>query len=1101
MTVFELMAALILDTSEYDDGLDDAERKAEGFGEKFSGLSTVIKTGMATAAAAIAGVTTAIGGLTKSAVDAYSEYEQLAGGIETLFGDAADTVLENARNAFQTAGMSANEYMDTVMSFSAQLLQSTAKAGTEAVQQDTEAMKKELDNQYNVAKESYDAQYKERKRYLDKEYDELRTSLSKQYNALKDGLDRQYDERRKTLDKQLDRLSDSLDAELQAIEKNLTQKERALEREQEAEIEAYEKATDAKIRLIDKEYMESIKNIDRQKYEQLKAIDEKIKALNKEADAEKKSVEMAERLTKQAEYDKAMRYAKTAEDRKLAESKLSEFLEKNRQEDNEAARKDEIESLKEQKDAIRDRADEEKAALKEQRDSRIDAIKEESKEWLKATREANREEREALKENNRAILEDARRAKKEKLEAAREANQEELSELKRSQNEQLSNLRESQDSQLEAMKNSHEDQLDELKRSNNASLSELKDYIKNQKEILKSGDGDLSEKVEQTAESRKLAADIANMALQDMSDNVNKMGTNMDMVMNAYRGFARGSYVMLDNLALGYGGTQAEMERLLEEAEAISGVHYDIGNLSDIIKAIHEIQKEMGITGTTADEAQGTISGSLSMVKAAWQNLLIALGDGNNDISDEIDDLVDSAEAAFDNLWPTIIDAMEGIGELVTAIAPKIIEKLPELLDTIVPPLLEIFGLIKDAIFPSLSETALNAGKNFINFLINGIREASNADFIGTALETVRKFSETIREKAGELVDKGIELALNLARGIADAMPAIIENVPVIISNIAGVINDNLPKILEAGIKIILTLIKGLLDAIPTLVKNIPTIIKAIFDVFMAVNWLGLGKSVITFIGHGFKEMFMHLPTILKDIGNKAVEWLKLIEWKTLGLDIIDLIRIGIEFLFNSIPNALKSIGHTAVEWFSKIDWIALGKNIVLGIIEGIGNATGWLVDKIVSLGEDALNAALNFFGINSPSRLFRDRVGVAIPEGIALGVDRNRGFVENSVVGLGEFALEKATDAFSGLSDVVPDIELDEDIISDFTPGDFGSDLSDEVYVEKIDDDERKRPEYPPDYVTINVYPREDQDERSIAEEVLKYMTMWNDQKERVYA
>ena len=204
-----------------------------------------------------------------------------------------------------------------------------------------------------------------------------------------------------------------------------------------------------------------------------------------------------------------------------------------------------------------------------------------------------------------------------------------------------------------------------------------------------------------------------------------------------------------------------------------------------------------------------------------------------------------------------------------------------------------------------------------------------------------------------------------------------------------------------------------------------------------------------------------------------------------------DLIKIGIETLAKAIPRALKAIGTTAVEWFKKIDWFRLGQNIVLGIIEGIGSAVGWLVDKIVGLGQAALDAALNFFGINSPSKLFRDRVGRFLPEGAAVGVEKNTGLLVDSIEDMGDEALDAAERAFSDGSLF--------DVIGNFMDG-LDPEGVDEISVTTIPSEENGSP-YPSDNITFNVYGSEGQDEKTIAEEVMKLFTLWDDQRRRAFA
>lgn len=1096
MNVFDLIASLTLDTSDYERNLRDAEDQGESFGSIFGGIKTAAKAGIAGAVASIGAAVTAIGGLTKSAVTAYADFEQLTGGVETLFKDSAGTVEQYAREAYKNAGMTANEYMETVTSFSASLLQSTAQNAVTAVEQDTELIKKELDDQYDAAKSSYDKQYSEQKKYLSKQYDALKSSLDKQYDALRSSLDKQYDQRKKILDKEYDYVSDAADKEVEALEKALSQRERALEREQEAEIRAYEKATDAKLALIDKEYLESLKNIDQQKYERLKAIDEQINALNKQADAEEKASEAAEKATKQAEYEKAIRYAKTAEDRKLAEEKLNEYLLKLQKKENDDLRKEQIEVLKDQKEDIKEQASAQKEALKEQKDERVAAVKEESKAWLEATKEANQLEKEQLREQNKETLSEFKRAKKDELEALKESHSEQLSALKESQNNQLESVREANNTRLESVKESNDEELDALKQANAEKLKELKDYIKEEKELLKSTDGDMAGAIEQTSESRQKAAEIANMALQDMADNHNKMGTSMELIQNAYNGFARNSYVMLDNLKLGYQGTKEEMERLLSDAEAITGVHYDINNLSDVFTAIHVIQEELGITGTTAQEAEHTISGSIAMTKAAWGNLLTALADGNGDITDEIDDLMHSAGMAFENIMPVAQTAIEHIGEMIGQVLPVIIQGIPPFLEENVPIMAESVKAFFSTVFDAVKELDLvSKGTELLSKVAEGIR-VGFPDFVTTALDTVGQFAEGLRSNVGQIVDAGLNLIVTLAQGIADALPDFFQKAPKIISDFAGLINDNLPKILTTGIEIIIILVKGLIQSIPTIIQNIPAIIKAIVDVFMAFNWLALGKSVITFIGDGIKALAEHLPGLLKNIGHTAVEWLKAINWRTLGQDVIDLIIIGIKALRDNIPKMLKSIGEKALSWFGKIDWLSLGENIVWGIIDGIGKATRYLLDTMGDLATNALGALMNFLGINSPSRLFRDKVGVSIPEGVAVGVNKHKGFVTDSIIELGQDAIDTAHEAFSGIGD-----EISDDLYESVNAGEDVYPLADEVTVTKYDDDTNTGSRYPSDNITINVYGYEGQDEKTIAEEVMKLFTLWNDQRERAFA
>lgn len=191
--------------------------------------------------------------------------------------------------------------------------------------------------------------------------------------------------------------------------------------------------------------------------------------------------------------------------------------------------------------------------------------------------------------------------------------------------------------------------------------------------------------LKQSTASELEAAEVADMAVQDMADNANKMGTSMESIQNAYQGFAKQNYTMLDNLKLGYGGTKEEMARLLEEASKLSGVKYDMSNLSDVYNAIHVIQEEMGITGTTAKEASETISGSLASTKAAWQNLMTGFADDSQDLGVLIDNLVGSATTAVHNIVPRLAQILSGISDAMTQIMPIITAELPVILQELLP--------------------------------------------------------------------------------------------------------------------------------------------------------------------------------------------------------------------------------------------------------------------------------------------------------------------------------------------------------------------------------------------------------------------------------
>jgi hypothetical protein len=449
------------------------------------------------------------------------------------------------------------------------------------------------------------------------------------------------------------------------------------------------------------------------------------------------------------------------------------------------------------------------------------------------------------------------------------------------------------------------------------------------------------------------AADLMDMSIVDMADNVNKMGTTMEGVQNAYRGFSRGNFTMLDNLALGFAGTKEGMQQLLDKAGEISGFKYDISSYADIVQAIHVVQEEMGIAGTTQKEAAETISGSLSSLKSAWSNLVAGLGNDNANLDTLIGNVVESAETALGNILPVAEKAISGVSKLISKALPIAAKKIPKILMSVAPDILktaqEVVRVVFDGIMSNgqavleLAQNAFNAGIEIINSIAEGAQEAI-PQFLENALPMLVSFSQSLRENAGILIDAGLNLIQNIAQGIADSLPVLIENVPTIVENIANIINDNAPKIINTGFNIIVTLIKGIIDAIPTLIANIPKIISAIVAVWSSFNWLNLGKNAITAIKDGIKVLQNELPNALKNIGEKAVSFIKGIDWIGLGRNIINFIGAGISNVSGIIPNLLKTIGRNAVAFVRNIDWFGLGSKIVNLLANGIKSVGGTAV-------------------------------------------------------------------------------------------------------------------------------------------------------------
>lgn len=332
------------------------------------------------------------------------------------------------------------------------------------------------------------------------------------------------------------------------------------------------------------------------------------------------------------------------------------------------------------------------------------------------------------------------------------------------------------------------------------------------------------------------AADLSDQIITDMADNANKMGTSMESIQNAYAGFAKQNYTMLDNLKLGYGGTKEEMERLLADAAELTGKEYDVSNFADIAEAIHAIQTEIGITGTTALEGSTTISGSLASMGSAWKNLVVGMASEDADLSGLIDNVVTSAETAFGNILPVAERALGGIATFVEEIAPIIADRLPGVIETVLPSVLEaatsiitaliqalpsllqvlieqgplIIQQILDAALTMLPEI-ISLGLTLIISLANGIAENLD-ELIPTIVDVIIQIVDTLTDPTNlsNLLDAAIAIILALANGLIDSLPDLLAKAPEIIGNLVTALIDAAPKLLEAALQLILKLAEGL---------------------------------------------------------------------------------------------------------------------------------------------------------------------------------------------------------------------------------------------------------------------------------------------------
>lgn len=397
------------------------------------------------------------------------------------------------------------------------------------------------------------------------------------------------------------------------------------------------------------------------------------------------------------------------------------------------------------------------------------------------------------------------------------------------------------------------------------------------------------------------------------------------------------------------------------------------------------------------------LAGAVNTLK--WDTIGKSIGQGLNGAIAQLD--VNSIGTSLSGLALGILTTLDNA--LTTTNWSQLGTKLSSLLTSV-----DWVGIFVNAI--SVAGKAITAltqlGVSFMDNLAKGITNGTQ-QFISKGLSALTNFTANLRSNAGKLVDSGLQLMLNLAKGIANAMPDIIKNVPEIVINIAGVINDNAPKILVAGVKLIAILIKGLIQSIPTLIASIPKIIMAIVSVFAAYDWLSLGKSLIVGIKNGImgaksnavnaiKNVYSslvngikNLPSKLKEIGTNGVKNVgsgitgKLSTVKTAARKIITYAVNGIKGLPSSLATKAKNAVVKMKDKFTKVNWLSVGKNIVKGIAKGIGDFAWILVDKMTGLARKAFDSVTSFFGIHSPSRLMRDKVGKMLPAGISVGLER----------------------------------------------------------------------------------------------------------------
>lgn len=459
------------------------------------------------------------------------------------------------------------------------------------------------------------------------------------------------------------------------------------------------------------------------------------------------------------------------------------------------------------------------------------------------------------------------------------------------------------------------------------------------------------------------AAQKADQAITDMADNANKMGTGMEMIQNAYQGFAKQNYTMLDNLKLGYGGTKEEMERLLADAEKLSGQKFDISSYSDIVDAIHVVQTEMGITGTTAKEAASTIQGSVSAAKSAWSNLITGIAADNADLDTLIGNFVSSVETAAGNIIPRVSVMLGGISQLVTSasttIIPMVITTITDNLPALLQAAVALVGALGQGIIDSLPAIT-QAAIDILFFLANGLIEN-----LPTLIDGIVQVTLTIVQMLTspdfltQLIETAILLIMTLAQGLIDAIPQLIAAVPMIIGNLLAAIIVELPNIIQMGIDLLFALIDGIIKCIPELVAAVPTLI------------IAFGNGIV----NNLDKIILAAPQII--------------------VSLITGIIGAIPELIAAVPRVIAAIADTIRNY----DWGGIGRNIVQGLKDGIAgmwdNIKDWFNEKVNSL----VGGVKRILGIHSPSKVFAG-IGGFMAEGLGEGFSDEFAAVKNDIEG-----------------------------------------------------------------------------------------------------
>ena len=520
------------------------------------------------------------------------------------------------------------------------------------------------------------------------------------------------------------------------------------------------------------------------------------------------------------------------------------------------------------------------------------------------------------------------------------------------------------------------------------------------------------------------AVKYADMAITDMSDNANKMGTDMSSIQNAYQGFAKQNYTMLDNLKLGYGGTKQEMERLLADAEKISGVKYDISSYADVVEAIHVMQESMDIAGTTAKEAEATISGSVNALKSAVSNLIVGFGDADADMELLCNNMVDAFKTVVANITPVIENIVAALPTALDALLTAVGELLPTLLEAVT----ELFSQVLEtllSLLPQLIPAAVSALMTIVNTLIENLPLLIDAAVqlvttlvagIGNALPTlipaavqaIVTIVQGLVDSLPMILDAALQLITGLAQGLLDAIPVLIAALPEIINGIITFLLDSIPQIIETGIQLLTSLVTALPEIITAIVEAIPKIIDgiitAVLNAIPQIIQAGIDLliSLIQALPQIITTIVQAIPQIISGIVNALVGNIDkiIMAGVQLFVALIENLPTIIVEIVKAVPQIIAGIVKAFGSLMYKI--VEIGGNIVKGLWSGITQLASWLWDKVSGWISSIWDGICDFFGIHSPSKEMA-WVGEMLVKGLSGSIEDNGDEAVKAAEGMAE--------------------------------------------------------------------------------------------------